>query len=106
MNNEVLKLFDIPDDTIEKLLIDNKDSFYEISIWVKSLRTCCPDATAFILSEKEIEKDLLYQYLSTTNLLELSLTQKDIDAKTVNVHLKTLILLPMATGPLPIHVQF
>ena len=65
-----------------------------------------PDAIAFILSEKETEKDLLYQYLSTTDLPELSLTQKDIDAITVNVHLKTLILLPMVTGPLPIQTNF
>lgn len=42
MNNELLKLFDIPDDAVEELLIDNKDSFYEISIWIKPSRTCCP----------------------------------------------------------------
>lgn len=106
MNNELLKLFDIPDDAVEELLIDNKDSFYEISIWVKPSRTCCSRCNSIHFVRKGNKKDLLYQYLSTTGLLELSFTQKDIDAMTVNVHLKTLILLLMMTDPLPIHVQF
>ena len=52
MNNELLKLFDIPDDVVEELLIDNKDSFYEISIRVKSSRTCCPRCNSIHLVRK------------------------------------------------------
>lgn len=42
MNNELLKLFDIDDDTVDSFTVDIKDSTYEICVRFKPSRVCCP----------------------------------------------------------------
>ena len=42
MNKELLKLFDIKDDDVERFTIDNLADFYEINVWFKPECICCP----------------------------------------------------------------
>lgn len=42
MNKELLKLFDIKDDDVERFTIDSLVSFYEVNVWFKPTCRCCP----------------------------------------------------------------